>query len=100
MKSPELMSILVYSISRSHHDAKAFGAFVAGEPWGPSMNDAVTFVHELGHTQSGFMVRDPLNVALSENPYRLWMGLPTRDDYAVLSQGQSPMPVPLRMWYQ
>jgi RHS repeat-associated protein len=72
------------------------GNLLAGEPWGPSLNDATTFVHELGHTVAGFNVQDPLNVSVSENLYRSWMGTPARSDYALLAQGQTSDPVPSR----
>jgi hypothetical protein len=74
------------------------GAVIAKEPWGPSMNDATTFVHELSHTYTGYNVGDPLNTAVSENLYRSWTGAPNRDDYAVLSIGMKPDPVPNRSW--
>jgi osmotically inducible lipoprotein OsmB len=74
-----------------------FGQDFAGEPWGPSLNDATTLVHELGHTRSsGLAFGDPLNVAKSENLYRGWMGTPARKDYALTSRGQSSEPVPDR----
>ena len=74
----------------------ALGAFVAGEPWGPSLDDATTFIHELNHTLTGGNMVDPGNVAYSENMYRRWMGTPGRNDYAILSMGQASEPVPTR----
>lgn len=73
-----------------------FGSYLAGEPWGPSLNDGTVFTHELSHTVSGYSLRDPLNVAHSENLYRGWTGTVARKDYGVLSQGGASEPVPTR----
>lgn len=70
-----------------------YGSFMGGEPWGPTLDDGTVFTHELGHTASGYGLRDPLNVAHSENLYRGWTGAPARNDYGVLSQGQQSTPV-------
>lgn len=75
------------------------GALLAGEPWGPSMDDPTAFIHELGHTLSGFNLPDyglNLNVARAENPFRSWAGLPLRNDYALLAQGEASSPVSSR----
>jgi hypothetical protein len=72
------------------------GSVLSGEPWGPTLDDATTFIHEGGHTATGFGYNDPLNVAHSENMYRAWVGTPARNDYGVLSQGGASQPVPNR----
>ena len=78
-----------------------FGGLIAQEPWGPTLDDGTVFTHELGHTAAGFSVGDPLNVALSENLYRGWVGTPPRSDYGILSRGQASQPVPSRsLWDQ
>jgi RHS repeat-associated protein len=69
---------------------------ISGETWGPTMDDGAVFVHELNHTLSAANMNDPLNVAYSENLYRAWMGAPMRNDYNILSMGQSSLPVPQR----
>lgn len=76
-----------------------FGALVAHEPWGPSMDDATVFTHELGHTASGFNLQDHvlnLNVSNAENTFRGWAGSPPRMDYAIRFIGQAPDPVASR----
>lgn len=73
-----------------------YGSTFDGEPWGPSLDDATTFIHEGGHTATGFNRADPLNVAYSENMYRAWVGSPARNDYGVLSMGGQSRPVPNR----
>ena len=77
----------------------ATGSSISGESWGPSTDDATIFTHEAGHTASGFNLTDPLNVAYSENLYRSWIGSPSRNDYAILSQGEKSDPVPNRSFW-
>jgi hypothetical protein len=82
------------------------GTAVAGETWGPSMNDAAVLIHELGHCASGFNITDranePLNVSQSENLYRGWMGLPFRQNYYIGGHpdvpGRSVLDILLRTW--
>jgi len=77
---------------------KSQGADFAMELWGPSMDDATAFIHELGHSvDGGNTYSEQLNTSLSENRYRGWIGTPLRNDYAyVRTSGATPMPVPNR----
>ncbi|ESP94244.1 RHS repeat domain-containing protein [Pseudoalteromonas luteoviolacea] len=79
---------------------KSFGELVANEPWGPSMDDGTTFIHELAHTRTAGGYGDPQSysigpdaVSQAENKYRAWMGAPLRKDYALLSLGGVSRPV-------
>jgi len=60
-----------------------------GVPSVYSADSATVFIHELGHTAAGFAKTDPLNVSISENLYRGWIGIQSRPDY-------SGVPVPTR----
>lgn len=48
----------------------------------PDATDGVVFTHELGHTRTGYNVRDPINVAITENRFRNWNGLKSRPNYS------------------
>src|SRR5690606_2697444 len=87
----------------SGNNQMRFGDLVAYETWGPSMDDATTFVHELGHTASALNLVDPKNVAYTENLYRTWMGTPHRNDYSILNNpmiNQFSNPVPTRSFWE
>ena len=74
-----------------------FGAGLAQSSWGRSTTDSVVFVHELGHTLSGFNLPDALNVSKTENPYRAWIGAPSRNEYAWPDRVET---VPGRSWQE
>lgn len=85
---------------------KAFGQWASNEPWGPSMDDGTTFIHELAHTRTGGDYRDPKSYSIgpdavshAENKYRSWMGAPLRQDYALLSLGGISRPVYQRSFW-
>ena len=72
---------------------KSFEKFDLSNPH-PGFGKDPNIINEMGHTISGFHLDDPLNVSRTENLYRAWMGFPSRNDYALLSQGQPSDPVP------
>ena len=60
------------------------GSLAAQFTWGATVDPGNAFVHELGHTVAGEGLLDfPVgaNVAYNENPYRMWMGQPSRGEY-------------------